>query len=148
MALAIINVAEAGKAVSEFLKIQGRDFDVVVLPNGSTYGQMMVEEDPLSEGTVRARDEYCKRTRAQVLARPTVFCCPDYSFTYFGDVSGIGMQDGGSIVTKQIHSLVRGDYYYRYPNGRYAPVKVPVVRYKKSETPSWIVLHHELGYVK
>ena len=149
LALARINVTENGKMVSRFLGMPNRGFDIVILPPGSTYGQMMVEDDPVSEESTKARTEYVKHTRTKIIARPTVFWCPDYSFSYYGDVSGVAMQSDDTITIKQINSLVPGDYYYKYPNvGRFPPVSVPVVRYTKSEMPAWIVLHHELGHVK
>jgi len=148
IALGRIKVTENGKLVLQHLESPDHEFDIVVLPNGSTYGQMMVEQDPISEETTRARAEYFKHTRSNVIERPTVFWCPDYSFTYYGDVSGIRMMDDGTVTTKQVNSLVAGDYYYKYANGRFPPVQLPVVRYTKSEMPPWIVLHHELGHVK
>ncbi len=147
-ALARGGVTTTGKTINAFLAAPDREFDVVVLPSGSLYGQMMVENDPVSPETEQARSEYQKHARSRVLARPTVFWCPDYDFTYCGDVSGVSMQGDGTVTTKTMPQLVHGDYYYKYPNGQFGSVSVPVVRYTRSEMPPWVVLYHEIGHVK
>jgi hypothetical protein len=147
IALARGKITQTGRMIHQYLNTQQRPYDVVVLPVGSTYGQMMVDSDPLSPETEKARAEYKKHTGTTVLAGPTVFWCPDYSFTYYGDVKGIGMQQDGTLVPKRNNQLISGDYYYKYPTS-FRPVEVPVVRYTKSLMPPWIVLFHELGHTK
>jgi hypothetical protein len=141
-----------GRAILVFLEQGNRLFDVVVLRNGSVYGQMMIEDDPPGEETERARDEYFIYMRTRSLPKnpyiPTVFWCPDYTFVYYGDVSGIGMLDDGTVFPKKLADLVAGDFFYTYQPTPAAFVDVPVVRYTRSEMAPWAVLFHELGHVK
>lgn len=139
---------QTGWAIWDFLQHDGRDFDVVVLNPGETFGQMMVESDPQSEETVRARDAYQAHTGTRTLARPTVFWCPTYEFDYYGDVDGVTMQRDGTIMPMaNINNLPQGAYYYAYRAGKRV-VSVPVIRYTRASMPSWLVLYHELGHVK
>lgn len=139
---------QAGWAIWDFLQGDGRDFDVVVLQPGETFGQMMVESDPDSEETVRARNAYHAHTGTRVLARPTVFWCPTYEFDYYGDVDGVSMQGDGTIMPmSNINNLPPGAYYYTYLAAGRA-VSVPVIRYTRASMPAWLVLYHELGHVK
>lgn len=140
--------SHTGWAIWDFLQHDGRDFDVVVLNPGESFGQMMVETDPVSEETVRARNAYHVHTGTRVLARPTVFWCPTYEFDYYGDVDGVTMQGDGTIMPmSNIDNLPQGAYYYKYQAGARV-VSVPVIRYTKASMPAWLVLYHELGHVK
>ena len=139
---------QSGWAIWDFLEHDGRDFDVVVLNPGETFGQMMVENDPVSDETVRARDAYQVHTRTRTLARPTVFWCPTYEIDYYGDVDGVTMQGDGTIMPmSNINNLPQGAYYYKYLAAGRA-VSVPVIRYTRASMPAWLVLYHELGHVK
>jgi len=136
-----------GLRISTFLAKGGRDYDVVVLSTGENYGQMMTKDDPDGEEVQKAKAVYERHTGTRVIARPTVFWCPDYDFEYFGDVDGISMQSDGSVFTKKVPELKPGEYYYQYKAGA-TMIKVPVVRYTMGKMPSWVVLYHELGHVK
>ena len=142
-----------GQAISIFLAKAGRNFDVVVLPNGSTFGQMMVDSDPDSPEARNARDAYEGHTNTRTIARPTVFWCADYRFEYYGDVDGVRTDAAGSIYPRVPADVPAGGLLYKAATGKMVLGKpqvldVPVVRYTKGQMPPWLVLFHELGHVK
>lgn len=136
-----------GRAINRFLEDPARTFDVVVLGHGETFGQMMVEDDPASPETENARRVYKRHTGTRVIARPTVFWCPDYAFEYYGAVDGLAMSGDGTLRVKRLGELQPGDYFYKYAAGNRI-IDVVVVRYTRAYMPPWIVLYHELGHVK
>lgn len=143
------------KEILTYLQDASRAFDVVVIPNGSTYGQMLTEQDRSSPEVLVARAEYQRAFNLQapiVIARPTVFWCADYRFEYYGDVVGcVSKPNGDMTPIVNVAQLRPGDFYLQYTTtlyGKASVFKVPVVRYTKAFMEPWIVLLHELGHVK
>ena len=147
------------KSILTYLDHQDRPFDVVVIPKGLTYGQMLTHRDASGPEVLLAREAYKQAfgqaqddSRTMQIVRPTVFWCPDYKFEYYGDVVGCTQDMSGSMKPKKtVAELAIGEYYYRYYSnmmGRTNKFEVPVVRYTKGFMAPWIVLFHELGHVK
>ncbi len=151
-----------GKAIMEYLADSNRPFDVVVIKNGSTYGQMLTHQDKSSPDVITARQAYKEafggaqdNSSTMQIVRPTVFWCPDYKFEYYGDVVGCTQDSYGVMKPKKtLAELKSGEYYYRFyvanilKPGEKTATEIPVVRYTKGFMEPWIVLYHELGHVK
>jgi hypothetical protein len=161
-----------GAAIYDYLFApnSGRDFNVIVLAAGSTYGEMLAPPEQANDNAANAfntafgvnYDQHgLYQPQHRDLALPTVLWCPDYRLNYFGDCEGLYWNAGANLVIPPPDNAQQN----AWPGAHYHPGDPPaaypgeyvyrrggdakrVVRLTWYWMPSWLVLYHELGHVK
>lgn len=134
------------KLILGFLKDNNRPYDIIVLPRGVEYGQMLTAGDESSGQALNAFNYYKRITGKTTVDVPCVFWNPYYKFEYFGALVGIKTNKGGRGGTPVLDKLAT-PYYTYLPASRWKR-RIGIIQGTRVLMPPEITLFHEIGHVK